>query len=503
MENENQGVNQNEVVSKENKITFNTQPMMDSRIAFHDSPPAISIQQSTEPVSSDQIKYAGFWIRYVANIIDGFLIGILFFIIGIIIGIIIIAVNGLEAVKGFHLSKGADIAVRIIGMVVGWIYFVWMTKKYQATLGKKAVGIKVMSDKSEELTLGRVILRETIGKLISAIILYIGYIMVGFTKRKQALHDKIAGTVVVYKDSDNSKIKWWAIALALILPAIAIIGILASIVLVSLSSARNKATDASIKASLSSSVPAAWLYEDEKGSFLGFQLQNPLLSQAEKCSGKPILNISPNGKNLAIFAKLCVNPTKYFCVDINNANVEVDESYARSGASSCSVNSTDTNTTDIETKKEVALEDFSNEKLGYSIKYPQTWVKDETAKDSDNFMVPGPDGKVMAVITINDSQILPGKLEQAFKETKAVLLAKKAKIYDEKDFIYTSDTGDKITGKQMKQEISLQGNNVKQWIILLPTRKNKVLEWIYTASPDNYGVYSQEAIDILSSWKLN
>jgi uncharacterized RDD family membrane protein YckC len=67
----------------------------------------------------------------------------------------------------------------------------------QATLGKMAVGIKVGNEQGQRISpanaLGRVA-----SKILSGLILYIGYIMVGFDARKQGLHDKIASTVVYY-----------------------------------------------------------------------------------------------------------------------------------------------------------------------------------------------------------------------------------------------------------------------------------------------------------------
>lgn len=348
MENQNAGLGASGVVA-ENTVNIppNASSTPEGKIMFNEPqvssptvpPPVLPIDQNISSQAAPQIKYAGFWVRYVANVIDGLILVIPIVIVTIVLtlllsGFMIIPAGGKQSTAGFLIG----VLIRLIVTLLGWSYFILMTKKYQATLGKMAVGIKIVSDKSEELTLGQIILRETVGKILSAITLYIGYIMAGFTKRKQALHDKIAKTIVVHKDP-NQKIAWWAIALALILPAIAIIGILASIVLVSLSSARGKANDAYIKSMVSSAIPEAILYADgNNNSYNGFVPTITFNPDIQKCSGQPIINISPDGQNMAIFAKLCSDGTKYFCADSNNKPLDVGEQYAQSGAYSCDPN---------------------------------------------------------------------------------------------------------------------------------------------------------------------
>lgn len=166
--------------------------------------------------------------------------------------------------------------------------------------------------------------------------------MAGFTARKQALHDKIAGTVVVYKDPNkkpNGLIIGLIIGVVLVVP---IIGIFASIVLVNLNSARQKASDAAVKATMSSMIPEALLYYDSNSnSFKGFKSKAPLSATVKSCSGDPVANVSADGRAMAIFAKSCAKNTVYFCdeVDLNSEGqaqiVEVDEQYAKSGAVSC------------------------------------------------------------------------------------------------------------------------------------------------------------------------
>lgn len=150
-------------------------------------------EESLAQSGSSQVverRYAGFWIRLAAFVIDFFVI--------MVFGSIIALISFFAVLKGGDQKLWypiIDIVVRLIML----LYFIYFTYKYNATLGKKAVGIMVIPENSEKLTLGRVIIRETIGKWVSAIILFLGFIMAGFTFKKQALHDKLVGTVVVYK----------------------------------------------------------------------------------------------------------------------------------------------------------------------------------------------------------------------------------------------------------------------------------------------------------------
>jgi uncharacterized RDD family membrane protein YckC len=76
-------------------------------------------------------------------------------------------------------------------------YFSLMeSSKYQATLGKIALGIKVVDEDNQRLHFSKALLRN-LSKLLSAAIFFIGYIMIIFDERKQGLHDKIADTFVV------------------------------------------------------------------------------------------------------------------------------------------------------------------------------------------------------------------------------------------------------------------------------------------------------------------
>mgnify|MGYP000479082943 CR=1 FL=1 len=132
-------------------------------------------------------RYAGFWVRAGARIIDGILIAIVQYAL-------IFAVAGL----------GSETAVSV--GVSGLIYFLvhptyetWMTVKHRATLGKLALGLRILRTDGTVLTSRRALGRY-FAQLLSQVTLCIGYLMAAFDDRKQSLHDRLCDTVVIYEN---------------------------------------------------------------------------------------------------------------------------------------------------------------------------------------------------------------------------------------------------------------------------------------------------------------
>jgi uncharacterized RDD family membrane protein YckC len=137
-------------------------------------------QAPTPPVL---MEYAGFWIRFVAELVDLLIIVTPLFFVTILTGII--------------GTIGEDLFFYCVIVPAGLIYQVGMLTKFSATLGKMTVGIKVISGASQKLSIGQILLREIVGKGFLSNIMYLGYIWVAFDEKKQGWHDKIAGTYVV------------------------------------------------------------------------------------------------------------------------------------------------------------------------------------------------------------------------------------------------------------------------------------------------------------------
>lgn len=284
--------------------------------------------------SNGEVKYAGFWIRWVAVILDGIIVNVAWAVVAIPLGIASYSMTGAESNPVFN-------SLSLLMYPLMWAYYIFMTNKYQATLGKMALGLKVVAEDGQRAELGKIILRETVGKILSGITLGIGYIMAGFTQKKQALHDMVASTAVVYKDP-SKKIKGWVIAVIIGLFLIPIFGILVSIVLVSLNSAKDRAQDVSVKSVVAATVPQALIYYDENKTFNGFESEIAKEGRMPECSGSNlIVNISSDGQEAAIFGELCSRDDAYYCAEASSdpnktsKYLEVNGDYVRSGKASC------------------------------------------------------------------------------------------------------------------------------------------------------------------------
>ncbi|GAA0137025.1 hypothetical protein YSY43_38660 [Paenibacillus sp. YSY-4.3] len=83
--------------------------------------------------------------------------------------------------------------------ILNWIYCCSMeSSKYQATIGKRLLGVMVVDKDYERITYARANSRYW-GKLLSGLILGLGYLMAFSHEKRQALHDRMAGTYVVNK----------------------------------------------------------------------------------------------------------------------------------------------------------------------------------------------------------------------------------------------------------------------------------------------------------------
>ncbi|MCK9618334.1 MAG: RDD family protein [Lentimicrobiaceae bacterium] len=165
------------------------------------------MENQTVPPVLSPVKYAGFWLRFVAFIIDSIVIGIIKWIlispVLVFFGISTLnnmdCTNDFETIKSITLFIGTMLISGLVIVVLTWLYYALLeSSPHQATIGKLAVGIKVTDESGNRVTLLRASGRH-FAKIISAMILMIGFIMAGFTEKKQALHDMIANCLVIKK----------------------------------------------------------------------------------------------------------------------------------------------------------------------------------------------------------------------------------------------------------------------------------------------------------------
>ena len=142
---------------------------------------------------------AGFWIRFVAYIVDAFILVIALVVNGGVIIGLAVALGGTSG-KDSEVAIGASVVLALlVYVVIGWLYEAFLTSgPHGATLGKQAVGVRIVCADGAPLSFGRATGRHFLKVFVTPMIpLAIGYLMAGYTARKRALHDIMADTFVI------------------------------------------------------------------------------------------------------------------------------------------------------------------------------------------------------------------------------------------------------------------------------------------------------------------
>jgi uncharacterized RDD family membrane protein YckC len=139
--------------------------------------------------SAATFTYAGFWIRFVAILLDG----VILFVASVVVQLAFAPMLRSGRMDQMLMVLGAEY---LIGMVIGATYEGVFVSRYGATPGKMALDLKVIRPDGGPISLGRAVGRY-FAKIVSGIILMIGYIMAGFDSEKRALHDLICDTRVI------------------------------------------------------------------------------------------------------------------------------------------------------------------------------------------------------------------------------------------------------------------------------------------------------------------
>jgi uncharacterized RDD family membrane protein YckC len=137
-----------------------------------------SIEPATPQVA---VEYMGFWIRFAAAIIDAVVVSLISFVLPRV--------------------GGVGVAFPFWGILIPWLYYWLFTGLKGQTLGKMAVGIRVVNAEGSIPGLGIAALREIPGKILSTIAIYLGFLWIIWDGQKQGWHDKIANTYVVRVES--------------------------------------------------------------------------------------------------------------------------------------------------------------------------------------------------------------------------------------------------------------------------------------------------------------
>lgn len=154
--------------------------------------PSAPLRGSTAESAFQGPVYAGFWKRVGAYLLDSIIVTVL--CVALAFGIALSSNMNKDAETFTLLIQGAS-------FLVGWLYWALMESgRAQATFGKQALGIVVTDADGQRIGFWRATGRY-FGKILSGLLLCIGFAMAGWTQRRQALHDMMASTLVVNREA--------------------------------------------------------------------------------------------------------------------------------------------------------------------------------------------------------------------------------------------------------------------------------------------------------------
>jgi uncharacterized RDD family membrane protein YckC len=160
-------------------------------------------------VYASNVRYAGFWLRFVAYLVDRFILGIvtsaLFVPVFFVMGGVALVGSLSHTGEQENIPPGLiaalvmlGLALAVVALVTGWLYFAYLESgENQATWGKQILGLYVTDLAGNRISFARATGRSFAKIITGSLLLGIGYIMAGFTERRQALHDMIASCLVL------------------------------------------------------------------------------------------------------------------------------------------------------------------------------------------------------------------------------------------------------------------------------------------------------------------
>jgi uncharacterized RDD family membrane protein YckC len=184
-------------------------PMLSASVAMPMAGGVAAIRAYSVSGTFPRVEYAGFWLRLLALLIDNTILGLGFFLVLMPL----IFLTGLRTfLDNFRPNEDMNdvgvfmlivflFLVATVALALTWLYHALMEcSPWQATVGKKALGLVVTDLDGRRVGFGRATGRH-FGKMLSNLIpALIGYIMAGFTEKKQALHDMLAGCLVLRRN---------------------------------------------------------------------------------------------------------------------------------------------------------------------------------------------------------------------------------------------------------------------------------------------------------------
>jgi uncharacterized RDD family membrane protein YckC len=177
-------VNPHSVITLGKSYQFNlSHPTIQNEVMSMSS----SLTYRADDYDQDEFEYANWGSRLGAYLLDGIFINIIYFVFGFMFG----------AAMGPQSQSTVGLISLLISLVVWHFYYVVPLHSGGSTFGKRVCGVKVLSYASGHYPSTGQAWGRSIGYALSAIILWIGFLMPLWTEKKQALHDMLAGTIVV------------------------------------------------------------------------------------------------------------------------------------------------------------------------------------------------------------------------------------------------------------------------------------------------------------------
>lgn len=156
-----------------------------------------------------EYRYGGFWRRGMACCIDAFILDLLFLVL-VLLEIMVLPVHPYSHSPDSPAGMGEYMTGSFIGghiivfVIMKMAYFTYFHGSVGQTPGKRLLKLKVIRISGEKLSYGTAFLRWAC-YLISGIFLYLGYFWAAFDCKKQAWHDKIAGTLVILANNNDQR----------------------------------------------------------------------------------------------------------------------------------------------------------------------------------------------------------------------------------------------------------------------------------------------------------
>lgn len=158
------------------------------------------------PDTDDKIEYAGFWLRFLAGAVDVAMEAFAALLVTLVLDFVLQRFGRTFGIDRWDAKVFAGFAYISILAVGSWLYSAFMeSSSWRATVGKRLLGLQVMDIEGKRISFGQATVRHFM-KFLSLFCLMIGFLMAGWTKRRQALHDIPTDCLVIRVPAKNNSL---------------------------------------------------------------------------------------------------------------------------------------------------------------------------------------------------------------------------------------------------------------------------------------------------------